>query len=138
MSFSDCVRSRWSYIKAKEGILCEKMERKSLEQLTGLVLVDILAAVPMEQAIRLMRIGSPRLRKITSWSWITDRMTDVTFRAIVRARIVRGSVATTFCTPRICSRLHGRVVLNAENVQDTAFMKAYRKVAKNLTGNLYL
>ena len=75
--------------------------------LRSLVLVDTLAAQPMEHVVRMARLGQERLRQTCSLKWVTDRMTDVAFRVVVIANQVGGDVAATFCTDGVLKKSHG-------------------------------
>ena len=84
-------------------------------ELSSLVLVDTLAALPLEHVVRLARLGNERLRQTCSLKWVTDRMTDVTFGALVRAHEAGGEVAAKFCTNSIMKKFKGKVtVLNID------------------------
>ena len=61
-------------------------------ELSSLVLVDILAALPMEHVVRMARLGHERLRHTCSLKWVKDRMTDVTFEEVLRAYQLRGDI----------------------------------------------
>ena len=69
------------------------MEEKKFEKLSSLVLVDVLAALPMEHVVRMARLGHERLRQTCSLKWVTDRMTDVSFGIVLKAYRARDAVA---------------------------------------------
>ena len=54
-------------------------------ELSSLVLVDILAALPMERVVKIASLGHERLRQTCSLKWVKDRMTDVSFEEVLRA-----------------------------------------------------
>ena len=65
-------------------------------ELSSLVLVDTLAALPMAHVMRMARLGHDRLRHTCSLKWVTDRMTDVTFGEIVKAHQAGGRCSEFF------------------------------------------
>ena len=81
-------------------------------ELSSLVLVDILAALPMEHVVRMARLGHERLRYTASLRWVIDRMANVSFKTIVKAQQARGDAAKTFCTNAMIKRLYGRIVVS--------------------------
>ena len=54
------------------------MLNTNFEKLSSLVLVDILAALPMEHVVRVARLGHENLRDACFLKWVKDRMTHVT------------------------------------------------------------
>ena len=77
------------------------------DKLSSLVLVDVLAALPMEHMLRMARLGHERLRHTASLKWVTDRMTDVAFGVVLKTY----PVAAVFCTVSVLKKLQGRVVM---------------------------
>ena len=59
--------------------------KMNFNRLTELVILEVLAALPMEQVLRMMLIGCPRLGLLSARKWVTDRMSDVRFDIAVRA-----------------------------------------------------
>ena len=108
------------------------------EKLSSLVLVDILAALPMESVVRMARLGHERLRHACSLKWVKDRMTDVTFMALVRAHQVGGDVTATFSTSSVMKRLHGKVAICCNDVDNHEDIVRYPELAKKVSGNLYI
>ena len=88
--------------------------------LSSLVLVDTLAALPMESVVRLARLGHERLQQTCSLKWVKHRMTDVSFGAVLRAQRTSDAVAAEFSTDSILIRLGGKVHLAYQD-----FMHAY-------------
>ena len=80
-----------------------------MEQLTDLVLVDILAALPMSTAIRVAQLGNTRLRDISCRAWVTARVTGVDFPAAKRASLASGQIREAFYSTSVLKRLYGRV-----------------------------
>ena len=85
------------------------MKRVSLQQLSDLVLVDILAALPMCAAVRLAQLGHQRLQAISCRPWVLKRMADVNFPAAVKAYQAGGRVREAFCSEAVLRRLYGRI-----------------------------
>ena len=107
-------------------------------QLSSLVLVDTLAALPMQHVVRMARLGHERMRQSCSLKWVTDRMTDVTFGAIVRTRLAGGYVAKTFCTNSIMKKTQGKVGITKIDLRNPHFMKLCVEVTQILPGKLHL
>ena len=75
------------------------------EWLSSLVLVDVLAALPMEHVVRMARLGHERLLHTASLKWVTNRMTDVSFGIILKTCRARDAVAAAFCTDSVLKKL---------------------------------
>ena len=112
------------------------MRDTKFENLTSLVLVDTLAALPMEHVVRMASLGHERLRHTASLKWVTDRMTDVTFETILRARQTGGHVEAAFCTQPLMKRLKGRVTLVEYDCTSAYHIDAYVKLAEQVPGSL--
>ena len=108
------------------------------EKLSSLVLVDILAALPMESVVRMVRLGHERLRHACSLKWVKDRMTDVTFMALIRAHRIGGDVAATFSISSVMKRLHGNVAICSNDAENAANIASCLALAKTISGNVYL
>ena len=108
--------------------------KTQFSELSSLVLVDILAALPMEDVVRMARLCHERLRQTFSLKWVTDRMTDVTLRAVVRAFQAGVDTAKTFCTDSIKKRLNGKVVITSTDAEQPSFMNACVEIASKLPG----
>ena len=113
------------------------MKDYNFENLTSLILVDILAALPMEHVMRMARLGHERLRHTCSLKWVTDRMTDVTFGNIVRARQTGGHVAEVFCTDPLLKRLKGRVVVVENDFKSAGYKNDLIYMATQVPGTLH-
>ena len=107
-------------------------------QLSSLVLVDILAALPMEHVVRIARLGHENLRHTSSLKWVKDRMTHVTFRALVRARQTGGDLAATFSTISVLKSFNGRMSLRYNDFENTEYIDCCMEIAKEATGHLHL
>ena len=105
--------------------------------LSSLVLVDTLAALPMEHVVRMARLGHGRLQQTCSLKWVTQRMTNVTFKAIVQARQAGNDMTEGFRTKSVMKRLNGRVVISNIDIENPNFLKALKKTAKQLGGGLH-
>ena len=108
--------------------------KTKFERLSSLVLVDILAALPMKQVMRLVRLDHETLRHTGSLKWVKDRMTDVSFGEIIRAHTYKDYVAATFCTNPIMKRLNGRVVIS---VPDRFLLRNREIMLHSASGKLY-
>ena len=84
---------------------------RNFNEMSSLVLVDILAALPMNHVVRMARLGHERLRQTCSLKWVTDRMTNVTFGEVVKAHQVGGDVVEVSCTSSLVNRLGGKDVV---------------------------
>ena len=108
------------------------------EKLSSLVLVDILAALPMENVVRVARLGHEKLRNACSLKWVKDRMTHVTIRSLVRSHRTGGDVATTFATTSVVKRLNGRIAICSKDFENTDYVNSFLKLAEKNSGKLYL
>ena len=100
------------------------------------MLVDILAALPMEHVLRKARLGHDNLRRGCSLKWVTDRMTDVHFRAVVKAHQVGGDVAAAFSSYSVKKRLKGKIVMSRHIFETTGLMDAYVNILKEVPGKI--
>ena len=105
-------------------------------ELSSLVLVDTLAALPMEHVMRMARLGHERLRQTCSLKWVTDRMTDVTFRAVVRAYQAGDDVEAAFCTDSIMKRLKGTIVMSCCDFENARYIEACVNIVERVPGRL--
>ena len=64
-------------------------------------------------------------------------MTDVTFRAVVRAHQAGGDVAATFCTKSVLKRLKGKIVMNHSDFENADYADACINIIKGVTGKLH-
>ena len=84
--------------------------KAKFSELSSLVLVDTLAALPMEHVVRMARLGHERLRQTCSLKWVTDRMTDVSFSTVFKAYQARAPMTAVFLfelNPKETSRKSG-------------------------------
>ena len=114
------------------------MTDTKFSQLSSLVLVDILAALPMEHVVRMARLGHERLRHTCSLKWVKDRMTGVTFEAVLRSYELGGHIADTFCVKPVTKRLKGDMKLSSIDLGNARHCDAYVSSAKQIEGNLHL
>ena len=108
----------------------------NFSELSLLVLVDTLAALPMEYVVRFARLSNERLRQTCSLKWVTDRMTDVTFRTIVKAYEAGGDVGATFCTDSIMKKLKGRIMMSCCDFENAAYTEACLNIVERVPGRL--
>ena len=107
-------------------------------ELSSLVLVDILAALSMEHALRMARLGHERLRHICSLKWVKDRMTDVNFEEVFRVHKLKGDTAATFCASSVMKRLNGELKISRIKFDNTGHIDDYVEMAEKVTGRLHL
>ena len=117
---------------------CEEMARTGFEALSQLVLVDILAALPMEHVVRVARLGHQRLRQTCSLKWVTDRMSDVSFEKAVHTHQTAPEMRPVFCTDSIVKRLRGRVVIRVDLLKLKAYRDACVELANKVVGKWLL
>ena len=110
----------------------------ALDQLTDLVLFELLASLPIRQVMRLMQLGNPRLRRLCSKKWVTDRMTHVDFHTACVAYQEGGLISEAFSSRDVLKRLHGEIKIDAGNVGDYTYFKTCIDLAKEVPGNLSL
>ena len=144
------------------------MEKTNFESVSSLVLVDILAALPMEHVVRMARLGHERLRLTCSLKWVADRMTDVNFETIVDVRRpvcrtvveklrracslkwlidqrktnvnfgIGNDVVTLFCAESTMKRLKGIIAVTNFYFNDTNCDNTCVELVKQIPGNLLL
>ena len=107
-------------------------------ELSSLVLVDILAALPMEHVLRLARLDHERLRHTCSLKWVTDRMTGVSFETIVRANQEGGDVAASLVTDNTMRKLNGAVIMSKFGSHNEISMNTFVDLIKKVPGKLHL
>ena len=112
------------------------MTSSKFDQLSSLVLVDILASLPMEHVVRLSSLGHGGLRRTSSSKWVTDRMTDVTFWKIYQAYWAGGDL-WKFCTNSTIKRLNGTVVIPNIDFNDFHRPFPYIQLIKQVPGTLH-
>ena len=108
-------------------------------ELSSLVLVDILAALPMERVVKIASLGHERLRQTCSLKWVKDRMTNVTFEEAFRAYQLRDKLADSFCAGSVLKRFNGKVKIPRLQFKNFASIREYAfEFAKEVTGRLHL
>ena len=93
--------------------------KTKLEELSSLVLVDTLAALPREHVVRLAALGHERLRQLCSLKWVKERMTDDFFGVVMK-------------------KLNGKVSMVLDYHVNESKVYAALKLAKQATGVLHL
>ena len=111
------------------------MNRISLEQLSDLVLVEIMAALPMWAAVRLAQLGHQRLQAMSCRPWVLRRMSDVDFWAAVEAYQVDGREA--FCSLTVLKKLYGRVGRRPYQVKGRFWERAILAVISLVPGHIH-
>ena len=106
------------------------------EKMSSLVLVDILAALPMEQVVRMARLGHETLRHTCSLKWVKDRMSDVTFPAMLTAYQAKGDVAKAFCIEPLMKRINGKVARQRLNFKDEKEVHEHVELIERMPGRL--
>ena len=110
------------------------MKDPRFEGLSSLVVVDVLAALPMAHVMRLALLGHERLRQTARLKWVTDRMTDVTFGALLRAR----QKAPEFYLKSIIKRLNGKVDIKLPKFKNLVYLDKCLEIVEQLSGGLYI
>jgi len=77
-----------------------------------LVLAEVLAALPLEQVVRLMLLGSPRLEATGSLPWVLRRMTGLHLEALLKVGDKGDRVKKAMYSDLVFKRLHGRVFID--------------------------
>ena len=108
------------------------MDKAGFEVLSDLVLVDTLAALPLRQALRLMRMAGPRLRQICSRRWVVRRMADVEFATVVEAHMAGADMKATFCTNAVLKKLYGKVVVDVGKLGDANYGEACLEIMSSI------
>ena len=112
------------------------MNRVSMQQLSDLVLVEILAALPMSAAVRLAQLGHQRLQAMSCRPWVLRRMADVNFSTAVRAYQVGRLVRESFCSETVLRRLYGRIDGLPYQWEYRFPVEAFTHVMRNIPGHL--
>ena len=106
------------------------------ERLSLLALVDFVAALPLNQVVRLSGLGHERLRRTCSLKWVLDRMTDVTFVEALRACRVWSDCREIKCIKSLAMRLRGKVVISKILLENHIYHSAFKKLVKQMRGKL--
>ena len=112
--------------------------KAKFDELSQLVLVDVLAALPMEHVVRVVHLGHERLRQTCSLKWVTKGVTNVTFDAVVRAQKAGIEVAETFCSNSIMKRLMGKIMISSTHTDNQSYRKAFQEISSQVPGRLLL
>ena len=113
------------------------MKRVTLQQLSDLVLVDILAAMPMCAAVRLAQLGCQRLQAISCRPWVLRRMADVNFSAVVKAYQAAGRIRDVFCGGAVLRRLYGRVEALPSEMRPTLLREPIINIMSKIPGHIH-
>ena len=114
------------------------MARARFEQLTDLVLVEIVASLPMPHVLRFARLGHWRMQQSFFRPWVTKRMTAVCFKITLKAYQTDSSFITAFCSEAVLKRLHGKVVLEPKRLKEPSYYEAFTSLMSRVPGKLYL
>ena len=96
------------------------MERRGLAHLSDLVLVEVLAALPLQQLLRLAQMGGQRLQKVSCRPYVLKRATGVNFPTLVKAFQAGRRVREAFCGKAVLKRLYGKVdIYSGQSVEVT-------------------
>ena len=82
----------------------------TFKDLSQLVLIDILSALPMRRVMFIMWLNNPRFRFLCSRPWVLKRMTGVSFPLAVKAYREGGNVRSSFSSDVVLRRLNGEVL----------------------------
>ena len=113
-------------------------DKNNFANLSQLVQVEILAALPMKHVVRLARLGHESLRQNFSLKWVTDRMTDVTFGVIARTYEMGGSVAEAFTRDYILKRLSGKIVIEDHGFKSKLNENTCAELLVKIKGRVHL
>ena len=113
------------------------MAKTKFEQLSLLVLADTLAALPMEHMVRLALLGHERLRQTSCLKWVTDRMTNASFRTAFKAHQEGGVVAAAFSTNSFMKRVNGKVDISLNVSINDSELYRYLELAETVPGWLH-
>jgi len=114
------------------------MSRRSLEQLSQLVLVDVLSALPLEQLLRLARLGGPGLRRAGSTRWVAARVTGASLGLVTQAQLAESGLGASFCTDILLKRLYGRIEIKFDDLQQVTNLNACIELTNRAPGYLHL
>ena len=85
-----------------------------------------------------MRVGRPRLQRLCSKKWVTDRMAEVDFRMACVAHHAGGAVRDTFTRPSVLRRMHGKITVEFSYIMKKTHFETCMVVAKQIPGRLIL
>ena len=114
------------------------MPKANFEKLSSLVLVDAVAALPMEHVMRLASLAHQRLRQTCSLKWVKDRMTDVSLEQISKAHQTSRELADTFCTNSVVKILNGKLVIRRLGLENVRPPNSFAQLSEQNTGKFYL
>lgn len=114
------------------------MEKLSFGALDERVLTDVLAALPMRQVVRMARLAHARLARCCGAARVLARMPAVSFQELLHARLAGGDVAATFCSQDILKKLHGKIVINIDGLDDADYLDVRVDLVNQTPGNLHL
>jgi len=85
-----------------------------LGKLTELILVELMSALPFNDAVRLLGSKSPKLKRLFSQAWVQNRVTGVTFKNLVEICNLFEQSKQTCCSDIMLRKLNGVVVITHE------------------------
>ena len=80
-----------------------------IENLTELILIDILSALPFKEVVRLLSSNSSKLQCLFEQAWIQNHATDVAFKDLVKACTISENLKQACCNETILRNLNGVV-----------------------------
>jgi len=114
------------------------MARLRFEELAAGVLQEVVAALPLQQVLRLQRLQHALLRRCCGAAQVAERATGVTFELLVKARLEGADTAAIFFTPMFLKKLYGKVVINIEAIDNTDYLDVCVELANRVPGSLHL
>ena len=113
------------------------MCKPKFSQLSQLVLVDIAAALPMAHGVRMALLGNDGLRQTCSLKWVTARMADVSFEALVLAHRF-SPTREVFCSEPVRKRLYGRCIFDTDKFRYGSYSRDCKELAEKVPGWLHI
>ena len=116
----------------------EERAKKGFEALSQLALVDILAALPMNDVMRMAHLGHERLRQTCALKWVTDRMSDVSFETAVYGYLVVPEMRDVLCMASFLKRLNGKIIVRTGLLDDEDYYDSCIELINRVIGRVLL
>ena len=109
--------------------------------LSDRVLAEVLAALPLEQAVRVSRLGSSRLGGewgVSSRPWVLDRVSHVTFTTVLKAYQMGGKIREKYCGKNFLKKLRGKIFVQTTKLREEKHMRDCLELVYQVPGNLII
>ena len=108
------------------------------QALSSLVLVDVMAALPMEHVVRMAGLGHVRLQQASFLKWVMNRMSNVNFVTAAEAIQTRSAMAQSLISNEVMKRLEGKVVITHLDREGDRYLETCVQLCNLMPGRLHL